>query len=68
MKRTIIIKGRDGEISLEVKAKVNTGSRGLTKGETERVVRDIAKGLYDGVTRSCSFNINFDPTNTTLSV
>lgn len=66
MKRVITIKGDEGDIQIEVTAKVITSQ--LTKGETERVVNQVARNLFLAVTEEPVSYANFGVHNTTVSV
>ena len=66
MKRVITIKSDDGDIQLEITAKVITS--GLVKNETERVTNRIARNLFNAVTEETIPYTNFGVHNTTVRV
>lgn len=66
MKRVITIKGDEGDIQIEVIAKVVTSQ--LTKHETERVVNKVARNLFLAVTEETIPYSGFGVHNTTVSV
>lgn len=66
MKRVISIKGDEGDIQIEVTAKVITSQ--LTKDETERVVNKVARNLFLAVTEEPIPYSGFGVHNTTVSV
>ncbi len=68
MKRTITIKGIDGEVKLEVVARVNTGNRGFTKDGSEKITRQLANNLFTAIANRDLAYVSFDATNITIAV
>jgi hypothetical protein len=66
MKRVITIKGDDGDIQIEVTAKIITS--GSTKRETEQVTNRIARNLFNAVTEQTIPYASFGVHNTTVRV
>jgi hypothetical protein len=66
MKRIITIKSDDGDVQLEITAKVVTS--GLFKDESERVTKRIARNLFNAVTEEGIPYTDFGVHNTTVRV